>query len=131
VAVDEILTAVWQSPDFVCHAGGGDFALPGAEYQPMHSDHQILPSKVEYDAEGYVCDQLHLDAPERPGMRYEASNGFVDPGGRLDMRDLPCPSVNVNFLPRDFTRLNGPTRFVPAAGSSVPHGFSWLVPCRP
>ena len=87
--------------------------------------------KFEYDAEGYVCDQLHLDAPERPGMRYEASNGFVDPGGRLDMRDLPCPSVNVNFLPRDFTRLNGPTRFVPAAGSSVPHEFSRLVPCRP
>eukprot|EP01045_Picozoa_sp_COSAG04_P021193 COSAG04_NODE_2255_length_4440_cov_25.402952_7_plen_61_part_00 len=27
------------------------------------------------------------------------------------MRDLPCPSVNVNFLPRDFTRLNGQRHF--------------------
>ena len=33
--------------------------------------------------------------------------------GQLDMRDLPCPSVNVNFLPRDFTRLNGARHLVP------------------
>eukprot|EP01048_Picozoa_sp_COSAG05_P024727 COSAG05_NODE_5954_length_1052_cov_1.253935_1_plen_205_part_00 len=28
-AVDDILQAIWQSRDFVCHSGGGDFCFPG------------------------------------------------------------------------------------------------------
>ena len=38
---------------FYCHAGGGDFCLPGAEYQPLHSDMQIKPSKTEYGPDSH------------------------------------------------------------------------------
>eukprot|EP01043_Picozoa_sp_COSAG02_P070778 COSAG02_NODE_12669_length_1511_cov_20.361898_1_plen_259_part_00 len=117
-AVDEILTEIWKSPDFRCHAGGGDFSFPGAEYQPLHSDHAICPSKVAYDAEGLVVDHVHALAPEEPGFTYVRNGGFLDPSKKLDMRDLPCPSINVNFLPRDFTRTNGPTRFIPGSHRS-------------
>eukprot|EP01048_Picozoa_sp_COSAG05_P024728 COSAG05_NODE_5954_length_1052_cov_1.253935_2_plen_76_part_00 len=72
---------------------------------------QIKPSKQEHDADGVLNDVVTLDAPERPGMVYKKAGDFVDPSTRLDMRDIPCPSVNVNFLPRAFTNLNGATRF--------------------
>ena len=29
---------VWGSEDYVCFGNGGDFSLPGAEIQPLHSD---------------------------------------------------------------------------------------------
>ena len=75
----------------------------------------IRASKTEFDAEGLTNDIVPSDAPERPGFTYSAPRGFHDPSGQLDMRDLPCPSINVNFLPRAFTATNGATRFVLAA----------------
>ena len=119
-AVSEILESIWGSPDFVCHSGGGDFCLPGSEYQPLHSDMGMRPGKTEFDADGLTNDIVPYDAAERPGFTYSAPNGFIDPSGKLDMRDLPCPSVNVNFLPRAFTSTNGATRFI--AGSQNSHG---------
>lgn len=37
-AVLPILAAIWNSNDFICPGNGGDFSLPGAEIQPLHSD---------------------------------------------------------------------------------------------
>ena len=37
-AVLPILEAIWQSADFICPGNGGDFSLPGAEIQALHSD---------------------------------------------------------------------------------------------
>jgi ectoine hydroxylase-related dioxygenase (phytanoyl-CoA dioxygenase family) len=33
-----IVAAIWNSEDFICAGAGGDFSLPGAEIQPLHSD---------------------------------------------------------------------------------------------
>ena len=55
-------------------------------------------------------------------LSYRAASGFCRCAGQLDMRDLPCPSVNVNFLPRDFTRLNGERQ--PQPGSFVLQCFA-------
>jgi ectoine hydroxylase-related dioxygenase (phytanoyl-CoA dioxygenase family) len=33
-----ILEAIWDSPDFTCMGAGGDYSLPGAQIQPLHSD---------------------------------------------------------------------------------------------
>jgi len=35
--IDAILTEFWGSAEYTCHGGGGDFILPGSEYQPLHS----------------------------------------------------------------------------------------------
>jgi len=89
--VDQIVSAIFGSPDYVLRAASGDFCLPGAvEYQPLHSD---------------VRDW-------EPGGKTPFS-AFFDPRGELTIRDLPCPYVCVNFLPQDVTRLNGPTRQIP------------------
>lgn len=32
------LEAIWQSRDFACMGGGGDYSAPGARIQPLHSD---------------------------------------------------------------------------------------------
>ncbi len=37
-AVIKILTKIWDNDDFTCMGLGGDFCLPGCEYQPLHSD---------------------------------------------------------------------------------------------
>ena len=37
-----IAEAVWDSGDFICSAAGGDFSLPKAEIQPLHSDHNEM-----------------------------------------------------------------------------------------
>lgn len=34
----EVLEAVWGSDRFTCCDGGGDYSLPGADMQPLHSD---------------------------------------------------------------------------------------------
>ena len=37
--VTPIITAIFESPDYILRAASGDFCLPGAvEYQPLHSD---------------------------------------------------------------------------------------------
>ena len=89
--VTPIVTAIFQSSDYLLRAASGDFCLPGAvEYQPLHSD---------------MRDRL--DADRTP------FSSFQDPRGFLTTRDLPCPYVCVNFLPFDQTALNGPTRQIP------------------
>lgn len=94
--VIEIVTAIFESPDYALRAASGDFCLPGAvEYQPLHSD---------------VRDW-------RDGTRTPFS-AFHDPRGQLTIRDLPCPYVCVNFLPQEVTRLNGPTRQIPGTQHS-------------
>lgn len=83
-----IITAIFESSDYIVRAVGGDFCLPGAvEYQPLHSD---------------VGD--FIDKTTTP------FSSFSDRRRKLSIRDLPCPYVTANFLPMDQTRLNGPTR---------------------
>ena len=95
-AVTEIVTAIFQSSDYVLRAASGDFCLPGAvEYQPLHSDVQDWTSNTT-----------------------SPFSAFHDPGRQLTVRDLPCPYVCVNFLPQDLTRLNGPTRQIPGTQHS-------------
>lgn len=92
----DLVTAIFESPDFVLRAASGDFCLPGAvNYQPLHSD------VSDWRADG-----------SRP------FSAFHDPRGQLTIRDLPCPYVCVNFLPQDVTRLNGPTRQIPGTQHS-------------
>ena len=94
--VDEVVSAIFGSPDYVLRAASGDFCLPGAAgYQPLHSD---------------VGDWR--DNAATP------FSAFHDPRGQLTVRDLPCPYVCVNFLPQDVTRLNGPTRQIPGTQHS-------------
>jgi ectoine hydroxylase-related dioxygenase (phytanoyl-CoA dioxygenase family) len=33
-----ILEAIWHSPDFTCSGAGGDYSVPGAKIQKLHSD---------------------------------------------------------------------------------------------
>ena len=49
----------------ITQGGGGDFCLPGSEYQPLHSDSGDA-SKQELDQDGNIVDILPLDAEERP-----------------------------------------------------------------
>ena len=94
--VNSVVTAIFQSPDFVLRAASGDFCLPGATgYQPLHSD---------------VRDWK--DSAATP------FSAFHDPRRQLTIRDLPCPYVCANFLPQDVTRLNGPTRQIPGTQNS-------------
>ena len=37
-AVLPILEAIWGSRDFICSGGGGDYSVPGAKEQHLHSD---------------------------------------------------------------------------------------------
>ena len=92
----DVVTAIFESPDFVLRAASGDFCLPGAvDYQPLHSDVRDWRS-----------------ATTTP------FSAFHDPRGELSIYDLPCPYVCVNFLPQAVTRLNGPTRQVPGTQHS-------------
>lgn len=84
-----ILTAIFGSSDYHLRRAAGDFCLPGA---------------IEYQ-------RLHADIDDRPG-------GFFDPRGITTIRDLPCPVICCNFLPQDFTKINGPTRQIPGTQHS-------------
>ena len=86
-----IITALFESSDYLLRAAGGDFCLPGAfRYQPLHSDMRDWQS-----------------ADETP------NSSFHDPRGQLSTRELPCPYICANFLTVDATPINGPTRQVP------------------
>ncbi len=94
--VTEVVTAIFQSSNYVLRAASGDFCLPGAiGYQPLHSDVQDWrdDTKTPFSA-------------------------FFDPRRQLTIRDLPCPYVCVNFLPQEVTQLNGPTRQIPGTQHS-------------
>lgn len=89
--VTDVVTAIFESSDYVLRAASGDFCLPGAvEYQPLHSDVRDW------------CDNATTPF-----------SAFHDPRRQLTIRDLPCPYLCVNFLPQEVTRLNGPTRQIP------------------
>ena len=83
-----IITAIFGSPDYHLRRTAGDFCLPGAMYQRLHTD---------------IVDRV---------------GGFSDPRGILSIRDLPCPAVCCNFLAQDFTKTNGPTRQIPGTQNS-------------
>jgi hypothetical protein len=89
--VTPIVTAIFESSDYMLRAASGDFCLPGAVgYQPLHSD---------------MRDTL--------GPEVTPFSSFHDPRGFITTRDIPCPYLCVNFLPFDQTALNGPTRQIP------------------
>lgn len=94
--VDPIVTAIFGSDDYVLRAASGDFCMPGATaYQPLHADMRdfVDPTRTPFSS-------------------------FIDPSGRMSVRDLPTPYVCVNFLTRDSTPLNGPTRQIPGTQRS-------------
>ncbi|MDE0873559.1 MAG: phytanoyl-CoA dioxygenase family protein [Acidimicrobiales bacterium] len=104
--VTPILEAIFESPDYICRGGGGDFCLPGAvDYQPLHSD---VGDRRE------IAD--HAAAADNSGSK--TSGAFWDPRGLMTIRDLPCPYVCCNFLMTDFTSQNGPTRQIPGTQNS-------------
>ncbi|MFW6039151.1 MAG: phytanoyl-CoA dioxygenase family protein [bacterium] len=77
-----IIDAIWQSQDYYCMGGGGDFSLPGAQIQPLHSD--ISPDAIP-DPTG----QLKLtDLPTPfivvnfPMVNFTRANGAI--------RFIPC-----------------------------------------
>ena len=94
--VGELVSAIFESDDYLLRAASGDFCLSGAtEYQPLHADVRdfVDPSRSPFSA-------------------------FRDPRGFLTIADLPCPYICVNFMPQDITRLNGPTRQIPGTQNS-------------
>ncbi len=94
--VTPIISAIFGSDDYILRAASGDFCLPGATgYQPLHADMRDF-----------------ADAVSTP------FSSFADPRGHLSVRDLPTPYVCVNFLTRDATPLNGPTRQIPGSHHS-------------
>ena len=94
--VTPIITAIFESDDYMVRAASGDFCLPGAEeYQPLHSDMRDWTSNES-----------------------TPFSAFHDPRGILTTRDLPCPYLCANFLPFEQTALNGPTRQVPGSQHS-------------
>ncbi len=94
--VTPIITAIFESSDYMLRAASGDFCLPGAVgYQPLHSD------------------MRDFDSAETTRF-----SSFHDPRGFITTRDIPTPYVCTNFLPFDQTALNGPTRQIPGSQHS-------------
>ena len=99
--VDAVLTAIWGSPDFFCTGSGGDIAMPGSEYQPLHSDSSTAPHKPVLDGAGRIVD-------------YVLEDGAVAWQGR----DGPARSVVVDFAAVPLTWENGPIRFAKGTQNS-------------
>lgn len=77
-----VIDAIWQSESYYCTGGGGDYSLPGAQIQPLHSD---IPDNVIPDPTG----QLKLtDLPTPfivvnfPMVDFTQANGAI--------RFIPC-----------------------------------------
>ena len=80
--------------------------------------------KQERDDPEYE-DRLSPSEPNEPGVEYEHKNGFHDPSGRLDYRDLPPSYVVANYpmelvpnSPVGGSALNGATRQIPGTQNS-------------
>ena len=100
--VDEVLTQIWGgNAEFYCTGSGGDIAMPGSEYQPLHSDSSTAPHKPVHDAAGRVIDFV-----------------LEDPRLEWSERDRPCASIVVDFASVDLTWDNGPIRFVKGTQNS-------------
>jgi hypothetical protein len=101
--LDAVLSAIFNSEDYITRGAGGDFCLPGAvNYQPLHSD----------------MGDYHEHKDPASGETIYKSGSFQDPRGILNYRDLPCPFVACNFPMVDFTAINGPTRQIPGTQHS-------------
>ncbi len=94
--ITPIISAIFGSDAYMLRAASGDFCLPGATgYQPLHAD---MADFVDHQRTPF--------------------SSFADPRGHISVRDLPTPFVCVNFLTRDATSLNGPTRQIPGSQRS-------------
>lgn len=76
-----ILEAIWKSQDFTCMGAGGDYSLPGAKIQPLHSD----MGEFLHDPQGLVT--FHdIPAPfivvNFPMVEFTQQNGAI--------RFVPC-----------------------------------------
>jgi hypothetical protein len=100
-ATFSILAGIFGSEDFVVASAGGDFCLPGADYQPLHSD--LGDRRVLTNAAGELIKTM---------------GSFWDDQYKLTFRDLPTPFVAVNFPLVAFDETNGPLRIVPATQRS-------------
>jgi hypothetical protein len=80
-----IMTKIFNSPNYICRGGGGDFCLAGSvEYQGLHQD---------------MSDPIgNADKSETP---------------TVGVRDGPPPGCTCNFAMQDLTPINGPIRQVP------------------
>jgi hypothetical protein len=100
--VNEVLTEIWGgNPHFYCTGSGGDIAMPGSEYQPLHSDSSTAPHKPVHDEAGRIVDFV-----------------LEDPQHEWSDRDRPCASVVVDFASVNLTWENGPIRFVKGTQNS-------------
>lgn len=91
-----LLTAIFDSRDYILRAASGDFCLPGAvEYQRLHAD---MGDAVDSETTPF--------------------SSFKDPRGTVSVRDLPTPYATVNFLLVESTATNGPTRQIPGTQRS-------------
>ena len=94
----------------------GELALPGAvEYQALHSDQHGERGRRSTDD-----PPPPLEGPERLNRGSESLNGrggsFSDPAGLgLNIRDLPCSMIAVNFTMLDQTSENAPIRVIPGS----------------
>lgn len=80
-----IMKHIFNSEDYICRGGGGDFCLPGCvEYQNLHQD---------------MGDPI----------------GSADPTDTpaVTIRDSPPPACTCNFAMQDLTFENGPIRQIP------------------
>lgn len=120
--VTAVLTAVFGSPNYLCRGGGGELALPGAvEYQALHSDQHGERGRPRPTDEP-------LDGPAGFTRGSESLNGrggsFSDPAGLgLNIRDLPCSMIAVNYTMLDQTYENAPIRVIPGSAK-----WQWAVP---
>ena len=88
-----ILKAIFGNDRYICRGARGDVNLPGAPYQPLHSDvwKEFLP---------------------------DPSITEWKDSGRLNVRDLPIFYVVVNFVVHNLTNLNAPIRQIPMSQQS-------------
>ena len=57
----QVLEAIFGATGYWCSGGFGVFTLPGAGYQPLHTDGGIVPVKTELDAHGRVSNIVPID----------------------------------------------------------------------
>lgn len=113
-----IVEAIWKSANFTCSGAGGDYSLPGAEQQPLHSDmgeflhdphglvtfHDVPPPfivvnflmtdfTVENGAIRFVpCTQRSRVAPPKLDEEplWMQTNQLCAPAGTAVIRDVRC-----------------------------------------
>ncbi len=85
-----VLEAIWQSQDFTCMGAGGDYSLPGARIQHLHSD----MGESLHDPQGLVTTR-DLPAPfivvNFPMVAFTQQNGAIRfiPGTQRSRAPIP------------------------------------------